>query len=362
MKNRRMPLRRRIMLLNMAVLLIVGAILVTISIITASQTYGHITRAPADGQAALERDGSPQANQAGVFSVILLISAGGVILLAVGATYWMSAKSLKPVTDLSREIERIDENNLFLRVESASSNDEIATLSTSFNHMIGKLEKAFTAQKSFSANAAHELKTPLAAMISAIDVCRLDSKPTSREYEETLDEVYQNAIRLNDLVNNLLSMNEQSDLRREHFAARQMFEQIISELSNENTKQVSIDNQISDTDICGEKALIYRAFLNIVHNALKYNKPDGTVRISANEKNQYTFITVSDTGIGIPQDQLGEVFEPFYCVDKSRSRALGGSGLGLSVVKAIVDRHGGEIRVESELGAFTNVTVILPKR
>jgi signal transduction histidine kinase len=285
-----------------------------------------------------------------------------VFAVGAGAVYAIAGKALKPITKLCRDIEAVDENNLFVPVGETASGDEVAKLSASFNRMIGKLEKAFVSQKNFSANAAHELKTPLAAMISRIEVCRLDEKPSPREYGKTLDDILQNAERLSALVGDLLEMNTEPFIERpEDINVKMMFGQIIDDISKNNPKNVRFDNRAGEIHLSGDKRLLYRAFLNIAANAVKYNRPDGMVTISAQGNGGNAVISVSDTGIGIPADQLDRIFEPFYCVDRSRSRRLGGSGLGLSLAEAIIKKHGGGIRAESEAGAFTTVTVTLPQ-
>ena len=274
----------------------------------------------------------------------------------------MVGKTLRPLEELSNAIEKTDENNLFLKVHEPNSNDEVAKLSVSFNNMVSKLEKAFVAQKNFSANAAHELKTPLTAMIACVECCLLDEFPTPLEYRETLEDVLQNAERLSTLVSDLLKMNmDEAMILREKIDVKKMFEEIIAELSDDVGGNIRIDNHVGNITLHGDKGLLNRAFSNLIHNAVKYNRPGGTVEILAAQIDDTIVISILDTGIGISSDQIDKIFSPFYCVDKSRSRELGGSGLGLSIVKSIVDKHGGIVRVQSTLGTSTTVTVTLPK-
>lgn len=291
------------------------------------------------------------------FLCALLIIASGT-----GITYMVAGRALKPVTDLSKEIEEINENNLFRQVQVPLSKDEVARLSISFNRMIRKLEKSFLAHKHFSANAAHELKTPLAAMLARIEVVQLGDPPSLEEYKEALEDTRCNAERLNALVHDLLRMN--ADMNRSAcvtFAAKELFQTILSEHDTEiQIKPIHIEFHLEDVPIYGERNLLHRAFSNILHNAIKYNKPNGSIRITGVRHSDTTRITIADTGIGIPKDQMDKIFEPFYCVDKSRSRALGGNGLGLSITKAVIDKHGGSIQVQSEAGVATTFEVQLP--
>ncbi|MFK7692643.1 sensor histidine kinase [Paenibacillus sp. HJGM_3] len=366
-----LPLRLRLTLL-MALLLTTASILLMMTSVFAArdiykQDFQRIEGRPEEflsrkpivplrpGAAVIQNDRE--------FTTVGIISTIIVIVVGTGLTYLIAGRALKPVTDLSQEIEEIGDNNLFRQVRVPPSNDEVSKLSRSFNRMIHKLEKMFDAQKNFSANAAHELKTPLAAMIANIEVLQLDDRPTVDEYKETLEDTLKNAQRLSHLVNDLLKLNaEQSVAIYEKIEARDMFGSIIDELLQPiQSKNIRIDDRTADVQLYGDKPLLYRAFYNVIHNAVKYNKPNGVIIIAAAENADNTRITIFDTGIGIPEDQLDKIFDPFYCVDKSRSRELGGSGLGLSIVKMVIEKHGGEIQVQSVADVSTTIVIRLPK-
>jgi signal transduction histidine kinase len=322
----------------------------------------------ADRQAADRQAEDMSARQNKNFRIASFACIALVFFAGVGATALMAGKALRPITRLSREIERIDENNLSISLPETKSHDEVAILSAAFNSMIGKLDKAFASQKRFSANAAHELKTPLAAMISRIEVCQLDKNPTAQEYRETLGDVLQNAERLAALVNDLLEIYDADFGLQRHgaFDMGEMLRDIVGEVSRSNAKAVTFDNRIAPRALAvtGNRDLLYRAFFNLVQNAARYNRPNGSVTLSSRAAEGKIQISVSDTGIGLPDDQLDKIFDPFYCVDKSRSRALGGSGLGLSLAKTIIEKHHGEISAKSEkgeAGASTTFTVTLPQ-
>jgi signal transduction histidine kinase len=292
----------------------------------------------------------------GFLFVILIIASGSVL------TYMVAGRALKPVAALSKEIEEIDENNLYRQVQVPPSKDEVARLSISFNRMIRKLDKSLKAHKHFSANAAHELKTPIAAMLARIEVVQLGDPPSLEEYKEALEDTQRNAERLNVLVHDLLRMNADMNVAAcVTFSAKELFQAVLSELAAEiQNKHIDIEVRLEDVPIYGERNLLHRAFSNLLHNAIKYNKPNGNIRITGVRHSDTTRITIADTGIGIPKDQMDKIFEPFYCVDKSRSRDLGGNGLGLSITKAVIDRHGGSIEVLSEVGVATTFEVQLP--
>ena len=378
-------LRLRLTLLMAIILTISCLMLMTVSIFTAQRVY-KIPEIPYEGiqtdkmppipeppqlppmpkmppiSNLPEADELVRIKQNNDFAYSSLLFSISVIVFGTGLTYIISGRALKPVTELSKEIEEIDENNLFVRVEVPESNDEVTRLSVSFNSMIGKLEKAFTSQKNFSANVAHELKTPLAAMIAGIEVLQLDDNPDLDQYKETMNDTLKNAQRLNSLVNDLLKLNSAKGISKsERFEAGKMFENILQELAqNIRGKEIQIENNVHGILLKGEKDLLYRAFFNLIHNAIKYNKRSGVIKISTLRDAYNTIISICDTGIGISEEQKEKIFEPFYCVDKSRSRELGGSGLGLSIVKSVIEKHGGEIKVQSEIGLSTTMIILLP--
>lgn len=367
----RLSLRMRLTLL-MALMLTVASVLLIASSIYAARTIynqdfpahkvevsddaSRVPLVPRPPEAiVIERNNDFTA--VGILSVVSVVAAGTVL------TYLMAGRALKPVTKLSEEIEEIGEVNGMRPVRVPSSEDEVARLSRSFNRMISRLEKSFAAHKHFSANAAHELKTPLAAMIANIEVLELDDRPSPRQYKKTLEDTLHNAQRLSSLVNDLLKLNADQHVRMtETFAAKSMFDEIAEELGDQiRTLGIRFDNRVDGTLLHGDKSLLHRAFSNLVHNAVKYNKPGGTILVSAEDIGDSTRVILHDTGIGIPLDQVERIFEPFYCVDKSRSRELGGSGLGLAIVKMVIEKHGGDIGVDSAAGVSTTVRVRLPK-
>ncbi|MCJ8012309.1 HAMP domain-containing histidine kinase [Paenibacillus sp. KQZ6P-2] len=359
------PLRLRLTILTTVVLTTICVLLTTSSVFTAQKMYA----VPAEdynfnttlSNLSKEPPATDRINNNFTYASVAYMFI--MIVLGTAASYFVAGKTLKPVADLTKRIETIDENKLFQRLEGFDTNDEVARLAASFNHMILKLEKSFNHQKQFAANAAHELKTPLAGIIANIEVLQLDKNPSVQEYKEVLDDTLTNAQRLSTLVYDLLKMNNaiNADIC-ESFDAKDMFEDIILALSeNSKVKNVLIKNNISDIMLFGEKVLLQRAFFNLVQNAVKYNKLNEEVVVTAAQNDDFVTVNIKDNGIGIPEEELESIFEPFYRIDTSRSRELGGSGLGLSIAKTIIEKHNGEILFESEVDVFTKVTVILPK-
>lgn len=369
------PLRLRLTILTALILTAVCMLLAFSSLLTAhsiytepaerqkfnmnSQSNSFINKLPDTNSREPSR--SNGSNKDFTYAILAYM----LIMIALGtcASYFIAGKALKPVADLSKSIENIDENNLFQQLERFDTNDEVARLSVSFNKMIKKLERAFIHQKQFAANAAHELKTPLANITANIEVLQLDENPTIQEYKEVLEDTLANTQRLSNLVYDLLKMNSVLNTDNcESFDVKEMFDDIILSLpESSKAKNVRIINNISDIMLFGEKVLLQRAFFNLLENAVKYNKMGGEVVIKAALEDGFVTVNIKDTGIGIPMKDKENIFEPFYRVDTSRSRELGGSGLGLSIVKSIIEKHNGKIYIESEIGIYSKVTVILPK-
>ncbi|MFJ7922388.1 sensor histidine kinase [Lysinibacillus fusiformis] len=285
-----------------------------------------------------------------------------IIIAGIATIYAVAGRALKPVNVLSQKIENISEHNLSQRIEDISTKDEMGDLAAAFNHMLDRLEKSFLYQKSFAANAAHELKTPLTTMKAGIQVLKLEKSPTVEDYKENLEVTEQCTQRLIQVVNDLLTLAyEQTEHFSDDFELKAMFDAITQELQPlciEKSITISVDMDVKT--ITGNQTLLYRVFFNMIENAIKYNHKNGIVEIHGRVSNRAAHISITDSGIGIPKDQLHYIFEPFYRVDHSRARGLGGSGLGLSIVRTIVEKHQGKINVNSTLNVGTTFEVVLP--
>lgn len=283
---------------------------------------------------------------------LILISAAGM-----AAAYIVSGRALRPVRELDRTIVRITGQNMGERIAEHDTLDEIGSLARSFNAMLDRLEQSFLRQKRFSANVAHELKTPLATMNAGIQVLHLDEQPTIEDCLETLDTAERNVKRLIGVVDDLfLLTDERAAEYDDEIHVREMFLDIFEELlplyAEKRLKMVS---ELKTGVIAGNSTLTRRAFFNLIENAMKYSREGGQITVSAGEGQ----ISVKDEGVGIPEADLDKVFEPFYRVDQSRSRKVGGAGLGLSIVKAICEKHGWMVRAESVPEGGTVMTVEL---
>ena len=271
-----------------------------------------------------------------------------MLFLGTGATWLMAGKALKPLGELTDTIEEIGGNNLSRRVEHQDRADEIGQLAGSFNHMMDKVSASFERQQRFSASAAHELKTPLATILVNLDVLDMEEKASAAQMERVLSIVRTNTERMIRLVDNLFQLTtEKSSEMREEVRIDEMFAEILEELSAQlNAKHLSVSlSNLSGIKLTGNRTMLYRAMSNLVENAAKYNRENGSISISASQQQEDIIIKIADTGIGIPKEECERIFEPFYRVDQSRSRSVGGAGLGLALVKDIVEKHRGTIQV-----------------
>ncbi len=275
-----------------------------------------------------------------------------IILVSMAVTFLTAGKVLKPVRELSHLVKNISDQNLFQRIEGFTNKDEISQLANSFNLMIQRLDTSFSSQKQFVSNASHELKTPLTIIKSGIQVLKLDENPTQGEYQEIIEVTEQSINRLILVVEGLLALTtEQLEAFSEPVALELVMADILEEMKPLiEAKELKLIVRIEEAFIVGNVELIYRALFNVIENAVKYNKVAGEVRLEISHQTRGVTVRISDTGIGIEEEELTRIFEPFYRVDPSRSRDIGGSGLGLAIVKTIVEKHHGQLNVKSQIG------------
>lgn len=275
---------------------------------------------------------------------------------------------------LSTKVEKIQAQNLSEPLEVPDSNDEISKLTLSFNEMLSRLNDAFTAQKQFSASAAHELRTPLAVMQTNLEVFARKKEPSTDEYLELFSMIQEQTGRLSHLAEILLDMTGIQTIKRsETFSLAELTDEVLCDLTSiAEQKQIKLIQEDGDCTITGSYLLLYRAVYNLVENAIKYNHPGGKVTVNIQQKKSLlntavspapadcALIEVSDTGIGISPEYQEKIFTPFFRVDKSRSRAMGGAGLGLALVNEIARQHGGEVKVLKSDKNGSTIALILP--
>ena len=279
-----------------------------------------------------------------------LIISAVLALLGGVATYFISGHALRPIHEFSDKIEEVQAQNLADSRLEENKVKELNQLSVSYNKMLGRLSDAFEIQRQFTANAAHELRTPLALMQVQLDSYNSGQHPGSdAETVQTIKMVTEQNDRLSKMVKTLLDMSElQTVGRDEAIMVDALVDEVLADLEPlAREKHVELTGNCEAITIVGSDILIYRLVYNLVENAIKYNHQGGQVTVSASRKEKRVCLSVADTGNGIPEELRERVFEPFFRVDKSRSRALGGVGLGLALVHEIVRVHEGSITVRS---------------
>ncbi|CBL21445.1 Signal transduction histidine kinase [Ruminococcus sp. SR1/5] len=300
-----------------------------------------------------------------------LMVTGIIILLSSICTYFISRQALLPLRRLSQEVNQIEVQNLSEALEVPATNDEISRLTISFNKMLARLDEAFTAQKQFSANAAHELRTPLAVIQTNLEVFARRETPALKDYQEIFSMLQEQTGRLSHLAEILLDMTGvQTVERSERISLAALTDEVFCDLASvAEQKEVELIQQEGDCIITGSYLLLYRAVYNLVENAIKYNHSGGKVTVNIHLSEEitdtstsvnYVFLEVSDTGIGIPPEYQEKIFTPFFRVDKSRSRAMGGAGLGLALVSEIVRQHNGQVKVLESSKKGSIIAIMLP--
>lgn len=275
---------------------------------------------------------------------VLLALLGGVV------TYFISGHALRPIREFSDKIEEVQAQNLSDSRIEENNVKELNQLGISYNKMLERLSEAFEIQRQFTANAAHELRTPLALMQVQLDLYNSASHPgNDADTLQTIKMVTEQNDKLNRMVKTLLDMSElQSVGRDDKIILNAIVEEVLADLEPLAVeKNIKLIGKCEDATMIGSDILIYRLVYNLVENAIKYNHPLGQVTVTAYQRNKHVYLSVEDTGSGIPKELRERVFEPFFRVDKSRSRELGGVGLGLAFVREIVRVHDGSICIKS---------------
>lgn len=299
-------------------------------------------------------------NKADYRKTSLILSAlmallGGVI------TFFISGHALKPISEFSDKIEKVQAQNLAASRIEENKVKELNQLSISYNKMLERLSESFETQRQFTANAAHELRTPLAVMQVQLDLYNATEHPDNDECsQKTLKMVTEQNERLSKMVKTLLDMSElQTVARDEEIALDALVEEVFADLEPlAQKKDITLTGNCEALTMTGSDILIYRLVYNLVENAIKYNHSDGNVTVTVAKKDQNIIFSVADTGNGIPEALKNRIFEPFFRIDKSRSRALGGVGLGLALVYEIVRVHNGNITVKDNPAGGTIFEII----
>ena len=284
-----------------------------------------------------------------------------VTLLGGVLAYFLSGRALNPLRAFTSQVEKVQPNNLSDMKMAEDVLPEFRQFSKSFNQMLDRLDEGFAAQRQFTGNAAHELRTPLALMQAQLELFSAEHPKVLPETAGFLLLLREQTERMTQMTKTLLEMSELRTVPcNDHIEIAPMIEEIFTDLTPLAEKNGIILESTGDGTMTGSDTLIYRLLFNLTENAIRYNRPDGIVRITVTEEEKRLIIRVSDTGCGVPEQYRESIFQPFFRVDKSRSRENGGVGLGLSLVWEIVTLHGGEVRVEKSSEKGTTIAVKLP--
>ena len=284
-----------------------------------------------------------------------------VTLLSGVLAYFVSGRALKPLRSFVSQVEKVQLNNLADMRINENVLPEFRQLSYSFNQMLERLDNAFAAQRQFTGTAAHELRTPLALMQAQLELFSAEHPDMLPETAKFLALLREQTERLTQMTKTLLEMsNLQQVARNEQIQLAPMVEEVFTDLALLAEKRNITLEMEGDGFLIGSDALIYRLLFNLTENAVKYNRSGGSVKVAVTQEPEKILIRVSDTGCGVPEEYQQSIFQPFFRVDKSRSREYGGVGLGLSLVWEITDLHGGCVRVEESSDKGTTIAVELP--
>ncbi len=314
--------------------------------------------------------------------IILIVTVPLALMVAILGGQFLAHKALKPVDDITQTARLITSQNLNQRINPPRVKDELSRLIETFNEMISRLDQSFRHMKQFSSDASHELKTPLTILKGEVEVM-LRKERTSREYQQTLKSNLEEINRMSQIVEDLLLLSKadtgEIQLHRKDIDLTEIVAEVVAQmdlLARSRKLHISASNHQQDFHIFGDALRIRELFMNLIENGIKYTEEGGSIRITLQEeypppardqsdplegvRERFVKIIVSDTGIGIAKEDQERIFNRFFRVDKARSREQGGSGLGLSICKWIVEAHHGEIKVESELGKGSSFIVRLP--
>ena len=312
---------------------------------------------------------SIEADSVTVTDIMRSFSTQGLEVMALTAavsllfTWWATGRLVKPLERLTEQLRTIDEKKLDQPVEVKKGTKEIFQLSESFNDLLARLDASFQVQKRFAADAAHELKTPIAGMKTSLQVLQMDEEPQIKDYQEFVQDADDCLGRLSQTVDSLLAMAGGSKiLEHKPVPLKSTLKKVLSDLKEKAAGQdVSLSLEApEELTVPGSPVLFQRVLFNVAENAVKYNHRGGSVCIALHRAGNMAAVEVADSGMGISKEHLSEVFQPFYRVDPSRSQDIEGSGLGLAIAASVMERYQGKIRVDSIPGKGTTVLLQFP--
>ncbi len=323
-----------------------------------------VREGPGQSRILVGRSLQPELRESRHLIGLLLVTGGVVLAVGLAGGWIISRQAMRPLVAMSATAEAISASNLSERIDIGHTDVELARLAQVLNATFARLEEAFDRQNRFTADASHELRTPVSVILADTESALAGTR-SEEELRETVETCYRAANRMRDLVNALMTLTRidaGQTYQPERFDLSRVAEEcadLVRPLASQH--EVTLELDVSPAEINGVAGQFSQVILNLLTNAIHYNRPGGLVRLAVAQDDAATTLTVADTGVGISSEDQEHVFERFYRVDKARSRRLGGSGLGLSICQSIVEAHGGRITVRSEVGQGTRFAIRLPR-
>lgn len=287
-----------------------------------------------------------------------------IIIFGAISTYILSDKVLNPLSDLNHQIKQSTIDNLHEKMPVPNSNDEISELAISFNKMSNRIEKSFSFQKKFTENVAHELRTPLGVIKTKIAVFKKEDNHSKPDYELLIEDITNQTNKLTNIVEIILKLTNNGIIEeKEMIPTEILIESVISEFSTIiNDKKIEFELELKKDEIYGNIDLLYQMLYNLIHNSIKYSYSQAKIKIEVTNQNENTLLKIYDYGIGIPDSEKSKIFEPFYYLQKTNAENIDSYGLGLSIVKHIIELHLGSVEIEDNQPQGTIFLVYLPNK
>ena len=351
----KLSIRIKVTLLTAAVLCVISVLLFLFNIESASNIFIIPDNVDipfnSDASFTFDFDIAQRVFRINSLYTLIIFSVAGTALM-----WWVVGKVLMPLNKFSREIKKLDITKINDDIHIVKSTDELGDLQNAFNHMLGNIRESYERQRRFSQNAAHELKTPVAAIRANLEVLNLDEEPEIEDYKDFVEVVGRQIEMMNSIVVGLRLLSNEEGLNIEKVYLYKIIDEIIEDLDykiKEKNQNIGFICDNKNMAIDADRVLIKQAIFNIVHNAIRYSRENAFIEIKLGDN----LLSIKNHGESIPKESLEKIFEAFYCVDKSRAKKFGGSGLGLAIVREILDRHKFRISVNSVDGDFVEFII-----
>ena len=352
----RLSIRVKLTLVTGAVLCIISLIYYLINIGNASTIFilpdnANITEAAGENCFQIDMNVAQETFRINCFYITVFCSVVGTALM-----WYVSGKVLKPLDTFADTIKHLDINKINEDINVVKTKDEVGELQNAFNYMLQNMKESYIRQKSFSQNAAHELKTPVAAIKTNLEVLSMDDEPGVEDYKDFVNVVGRQVEMMSSIVQGLRLLSSGEELNLENVCLHTIVDEVMTDLRNDlksKMQKISIDFDNDKFIVSADRVLLKQAIFNLMHNAIRYSNKEANIEIKLKDN----IFIIKNYGAGIPKEDLEKIFDAFYCVDKSRSKKYGGSGLGLAITKEIMNKHKFEIRANSMKNDFVEILI-----